>query len=54
VQGDVNVHEDWGHLNIMLTEAVQHDRGAVSKPLGQIPNFGLYSAINLWFSNCEM
>jgi putative membrane protein len=35
VQGDVDVHEDWGHLNVMLTEAVQHDRGAVSKPLGQ-------------------
>jgi hypothetical protein len=36
VQGDVDVHEDWGHVNVMLTEAVQHDRGAVSKPLGQI------------------
>jgi putative membrane protein len=36
VQGDVDVHEDWGHINVMLTEAVQHDRGAVSKPLGQV------------------
>jgi len=36
VQGHVDVHEDWGHLNVMLTEAVQHDRGAVSKPLGQV------------------
>jgi putative membrane protein len=36
VQGDVDVHEDWGHVNVMLTEAVQHDRGAVSKPLGQV------------------
>jgi hypothetical protein len=35
VQGDVDVHEDWGHLNVMLTEAVQYDRGTVSKPLGQ-------------------
>lgn len=35
VQGDVDVHEDWSHVNIMLTEAVQYDRGAVSKPLGQ-------------------
>jgi putative membrane protein len=36
VQGDVDVHEDWGHLNVMLTEAVQHSSGAVAKPLGQV------------------
>jgi putative membrane protein len=36
VHGDVNVHEDWGQLNVMLTEAVQHDQGALSKPLGQV------------------
>ena len=35
VQGDVDVHEDWSHVNVMLTEAVQYDRAAVSKPLGQ-------------------
>ena len=35
VQGDVDVHEDWSHVNVMLTEAVQYDRGTVSKPLGQ-------------------
>jgi hypothetical protein len=36
VQGDVDVHEDWGHLNVMLTEAVQHDRGAVGRSLGRV------------------
>ncbi|MEJ2737126.1 MAG: phage holin family protein [Anaerolineae bacterium] len=36
VQGDVDVHEDWGHVNIMLTEAVQYGQGAVSKPLGRV------------------
>jgi hypothetical protein len=36
VRGDVDVHEDWGHLNIMLTEAVQYGQGAVSKPLGRV------------------
>jgi hypothetical protein len=36
VQGHVDVHEDWGHVNVMLTEAVQHDRGALSKSLGQV------------------
>jgi putative membrane protein len=35
VQGDVDVHEDWGYFNSMLTEAVQYDRGAVAKPLGR-------------------
>lgn len=36
VQSDVDVHEDWGHVNIMLTEAVQYGQGAVSKPLGRV------------------
>ncbi|MGD9317349.1 MAG: phage holin family protein, partial [Anaerolineae bacterium] len=35
VQGDVDVHEDWGYVNSMLTEAVQFDKGAVAKPLGR-------------------
>ncbi len=35
VQGDVDVHEDWKHVNVFLTETVQYDRQAVSKPLGQ-------------------
>jgi hypothetical protein len=36
VQGDVNVHEDWGHVNVFLTETVKYDRQAVSKPLGRV------------------
>jgi putative membrane protein len=36
VQGDAQVHEDWGHLNVILTEAVQHERAAVSKPLARV------------------
>jgi len=36
VQGDVDVHEDWSYVNAMLTETVQHDQGAVSKPLGRV------------------
>ena len=36
VQGDVDVHEDWGHVNVMLTEAAQHDRSAVGRSLGRI------------------
>jgi putative membrane protein len=35
VEGDVDVHEDWKHVNVFLTEAVQYDRQAVSKPLGR-------------------
>jgi hypothetical protein len=33
VGGDVDVHEDWEHLNVFLTEAVQHDQGAAQRPL---------------------
>ncbi len=33
VVGDVDVHEDWKHVNVFLTEAVQHDRKAVQRPL---------------------
>jgi uncharacterized membrane protein YvlD (DUF360 family) len=33
VGGDADVHEDWEHLNVFLTEAVQHDQGAVQRPL---------------------
>ncbi|MFN2219452.1 MAG: phage holin family protein [Anaerolineae bacterium] len=36
VLGDVDVHEDWGHLNAMLTEAVRYSHKAVSKPLGSV------------------
>jgi hypothetical protein len=36
VQGDVDVHEDWGHLNVMLTEAARHDRSAVGRSLGRV------------------
>ncbi len=35
VQGDVDEHEDWGQINVFLTEAVTYDRAAVSKPLGR-------------------
>jgi putative membrane protein len=33
VVGDVDVHEDWKQVNVFLTEAVTHDRGAVQRPL---------------------
>ena len=33
VVGDVDVHEDWKHVNVFLTEATQHDRKAVRRPL---------------------
>jgi len=33
VVGDVDVHEDWKQVNVLLTEAVQYDRGAVQRPL---------------------
>jgi hypothetical protein len=35
VGGDVDVHEDWNQVNVFLTEAVQHDQGAVKRPLRQ-------------------
>jgi putative membrane protein len=36
VEGAVDVHEDWKHVNVFLTEAVQHDRKAVSRPLSRV------------------
>jgi putative membrane protein len=33
VRGDVDVHEDWKQVNVFLTEATQHDRKAVQRPL---------------------
>ena len=35
VVGDVDVHEDWKQVNVFLTEAVQHNQGAVQRPLRQ-------------------
>jgi putative membrane protein len=35
VEGAVDVHEDWKHLNVFLTEAIQSQSKAVSRPLGQ-------------------
>jgi hypothetical protein len=35
VQGALDVHEDWKHLNVFLTETVSFERSAVSKPLGR-------------------
>ncbi|MGD2039411.1 MAG: phage holin family protein [Anaerolineae bacterium] len=35
VEGTVDVHEDWKHLNVFLTEAIQSQSKAVSRPLGQ-------------------
>jgi uncharacterized membrane protein YvlD (DUF360 family) len=35
VQGGSDVHEDWKHVNVFLTEAVKYDTGAVRKPLGR-------------------
>jgi hypothetical protein len=36
VQGAVDVHEDWKHVNVFLTETVQHDRRPVRRFLGRI------------------
>jgi putative membrane protein len=36
VQGDVDVHEDWKHVNVFLTETIQHERKAVSGPLRRL------------------
>ncbi len=36
VQGDVDVHEDWSHVNVMLTEAANQSGSG-----GQIPGAGL-------------
>ena len=36
VEGTVDVHEDWKHVNVFLTEAIQSQSKAVSRPLGQV------------------
>jgi putative membrane protein len=33
VQGDVNVHEDWKHVNVFLTETINYERETLSRPL---------------------
>jgi uncharacterized membrane protein YvlD (DUF360 family) len=35
VEGAPDVHEDWKHVNVFLTEAIQSQSKAVSRPLGQ-------------------
>jgi putative membrane protein len=35
VEGAPDVHEDWKHVNVFLTEAVQSQSKAVSRPLGR-------------------
>jgi hypothetical protein len=35
IEGAADVHEDWGQVNVFLTEVVQHDRKAVSRPLSR-------------------
>jgi putative membrane protein len=35
VEGGADVHEDWKHVNVFLTEAIQSETKAVSAPLGQ-------------------
>jgi hypothetical protein len=35
IRGDVDVHEDWKHVNVFLTETIQYDQAALSKPLGR-------------------
>jgi putative membrane protein len=36
VRGDVDVHEDWKHVNVFLTETVRYERKAVSRPLSHV------------------
>jgi hypothetical protein len=36
VRGDTDVHEDWKHLNVFLTETIEHERKAVSGPLRRL------------------
>lgn len=36
VQGAIEVHEDWKHLNVFLSEAISFDRSAISRPLGRV------------------
>jgi hypothetical protein len=35
VEGTADVHEDWKHVNVFLTEAMQSQQKAVSQPLNQ-------------------
>lgn len=35
VQGAQDVHEDWKHLNVFLTETLNYNRNIVSRPLGR-------------------
>jgi uncharacterized membrane protein YvlD (DUF360 family) len=36
VRGDVAVHEDWKHVNVFLTETIQHDREVVRRPVRRL------------------
>jgi len=36
VRGDVDVHEDWKHVNVFLTETIQHERKEMSGPLRRL------------------
>jgi uncharacterized membrane protein YvlD (DUF360 family) len=36
VRGDTDVHEDWKHLNVFLTETIEHEHKAVSGPLRRL------------------
>ena len=35
VEGNVDVHEDWKQFNVFLTEAVNHNKSVVQRPLGK-------------------
>lgn len=35
VQGAIDVHEDWKHLNVFLSEAISYDQSAVTRSLGR-------------------
>lgn len=36
VRGDVDVHEDWQHVNVFLTEAIHHDNKSVGRLMGRV------------------
>lgn len=36
VQGAAEVHEDWKHLNVFLTETINHERKAISGPIRRL------------------
>jgi putative membrane protein len=36
VRSDVDVHEDWKHVNVFLTETIQHERKGVTGPLRRL------------------